>query len=141
MAENVIVMRGNLVSDVQLEAVVASHRLRNATATVMLARPRDELVNLTSGKKGAKTVVQKPSKSKAPKTFVGLGEGGCAGEGGRLCLWVSEASLNGGEHASQYLRTGYGEFSRTQSGGAGSPCRACPCPCAGERGCPAHAAR
>ena len=96
LAENVIVMRGNLVSDVQLEAVVASHRLRNATATVMLARPRDELVNLTSGKKGAKTVVQKPSKSKAPKTFVGLGEGGCAGEGGRLCLWVSEASLNGG---------------------------------------------
>ena len=39
--------------------------------------------------------------------------------------------------------TGYGEFSRTQSGGAGSHCRACPCPwpCAGERGCPAHAAR
>ena len=82
-AETVIVMPGNLVSDVQLEAVVAAHSLRNATATVMLARPRDG--PLSSSKKGATTPVPSKTKSKAPKTFVGLD-----GAKEQLCFWMSE---------------------------------------------------
>jgi NDP-sugar pyrophosphorylase family protein len=90
-AEDVIVMHGNLVSDVQLEAVVAAHRLRKATATVMLARPRDEQIQLkSSSKKGGalKPVPSKKTKAK-PKIFVGLDT---EGDREHLCLWMSENS-------------------------------------------------
>ena len=86
LAESVIVVHGNLVCDVQLEAVVAAHKLRKATATVMLAPPRDEQISTTSSKKGG-TIAPSKSKSKAPKTFVGLDSAKV-----KLCLWMSESN-------------------------------------------------
>lgn len=84
-AETVVVLRGNLVTDIQLASVVAAHRLRGATATAVLARSREEQIQAATAAAAPAKPAQK--KAKPGSTVIGLDT-----DSSHICLWSSAES-------------------------------------------------